>query len=146
MRLMMFAVTAVAALAATVPAVAAPGDEAKLKAIEVQWGKALLKGDTATIATFTAPEWVLQSDGPAPETRAESLKSLASGKSKFTSYTVRDMRVTVMGDVAFVIGYDDEKSSYDGHDTSGTYSFMDVFQRRGGKWQALATHVSKVTH
>ncbi|MGL4314197.1 MAG: nuclear transport factor 2 family protein [Sphingomonas sp.] len=127
-----------------VPASAAPGDEAKLKAIEVAWGKALIKGDTKALKSFTAPEWTLQSSAPKPATRAESINDVATGKQKMASYSVRDMRVKVIGDIAIVMGYDDEKSSYDGKDTSGTYSFTDVFQRRGGKWVAIATQVGKV--
>jgi ketosteroid isomerase-like protein len=127
-----------------VPATAAPGDEAKLKAIEVAWGKALVKADTNAIKTFTAPEWTFQGSGPKPQTRAEALADLASGKEKLTSYAVRDLRVKVIGDVAYVAGYDDEKSSYDGKDTSGTYGFLDVFQRRNGKWVALVTQGGKV--
>ena len=146
MRFLPIMLAAPLAIASAAPALAAPGDAAKLKAIEVAWGKALVKGDTKTIEGFTAPEWTFQGSGAKPATRAEMMAELASGKEKLTSYTVRDMRVKVMGDVAYVAGYDDEKSSYDGKDTSGTYGFLDLFQRRGGKWVALVTQGGKVTN
>lgn len=144
MRILPMILAAPLAVICAAPALAAPGDEAKLKEIEVAWGKALLKGDAKTIEGFTAPDWTFQGSGTKPSTRAEMMAELASGKTKFASYTVRDMRVKVMGDVAYVAGYDDEKSTYDGKDTSGTYSFLDVFQRRGGKWVALVTQGGKV--
>jgi ketosteroid isomerase-like protein len=145
MRSLLLAISCSAGLLAAVPAAAAANDEATLKAIEVKWGQALLKGDAATVNGLTAPEWTIQSSTPKPISRADAAKDMTSGRQKFTSYAVRDMRVRVMGDVAVVMGYDDEKSSYDGKDTSGTYSFTDVFQRRGGKWLAVATQVGKVT-
>jgi hypothetical protein len=56
-----------------------------------------------------------------------------------------DVNVRVMRNVAIVQGMDDEKSSYKGKDGSGTYSWTDVFEKRGGKWVAIASQVTKVT-
>jgi hypothetical protein len=39
---------------------------------------------------------------------------------------------------------DDEKSTAKGKDTSGTYTWMDVFEKRDGKWQAVASQITKV--
>jgi hypothetical protein len=43
-----------------------------------------------------------------------------------------------------VQGYDDETSSEKGKDTSGTYSWTDVFQKRNGHWVAVASQTTKV--
>lgn len=143
MRIINMLLVSALALAAS-PASAAPGDEAKLKAIEVAWGKAMVKADISALERIMAPEYVFQGGGPKPQTRGQMNADLKSGKQKLESYTVRDLRVRVMGNMAYVMGYDDEKSSYDGKDTSGTYGFMDVFQRRNGRWVALATQGGKV--
>ena len=43
-----------------------------------------------------------------------------------------------------VTGSDVEKSSYKGKDTSGKYVWTDVFMMRGGRWQAVASHTTKL--
>ncbi len=48
------------------------------------------------------------------------------------------------GDTAVVHGLETEKSSYKGKDTSGQYRFTDVFVKRNGRWQAIATQVTRV--
>jgi hypothetical protein len=54
------------------------------------------------------------------------------------------MKVRIFGDVAVVTGSDDEKSSYKGKDTSGHYVWIDVFVKRKGKWQAVASQSTLV--
>ena len=140
----LFAAVPAIALGLSAPALAAPSDEAMLKQAEVRWGKALIAKDAATLKSIIAPDWTMQSDAPAPVSRAQSLADNASGKSTITAYATRDIRVRLLGNAAVVQGFDDETSSYDGKDTSGTYSWTDVFVRRAGKWVAIATQVSKV--
>ena len=135
---------AATALVLAVPAYAAPGDEAALKAIEVRWGQAFVKGDAKALRTIIAPEWTVQGTGPERTTRAASLAEIENGKRVTASYTPRDMKVTVLGNIAVVQGFSDEKSTFGSKDTSGTYSWTDVFQRRGGKWVAIVTQSGKV--
>jgi len=37
----------------------------------------------------------------------------------------------------------EEKSKYEGRDTSGHYHFTDVWVKTNGKWQAVASHGSR---
>jgi hypothetical protein len=43
-----------------------------------------------------------------------------------------------------VQGSDDEKSTHNGKDTSGTYTWTDVFQKRGGRWMVIASQDTPV--
>ena len=49
------------------------------------------------------------------------------------------MKVRVFGNTAVVTGSDDEKSSYKGKDTGGHYVWTDIFVKRNGRWQAVAS-------
>jgi len=60
------------------------------------------------------------------------------------SMTNHDVHVRLMHGIGIVQGMDDEKSTFKGKDTSGTYTWMDVFEMRDGKWQAVASQVTKV--
>jgi ketosteroid isomerase-like protein len=114
------------------------GVEQALMQMERDWTEASLKKDAATLGKILADDWVGQ--GPTGiATKAEALADLKSGDNKLDSITLGDMKVRVFGDTAVVAGSDDEKSSYKGKDTSGHYTWTDVFVKRQGRWQAAAS-------
>ena len=49
------------------------------------------------------------------------------------------------GDMAIVLGLETEKSKIHGKDMSGQYRFTDVFVKRDGRWQAIASPLSRVS-
>ncbi len=112
--------------------------EKALMQMERDWTEAGLKKDAATLDKILAEDWVGQGPtGVVP--KAEALADLKSGDNKLESITLGDMKVRVFGDTAVVTGSDDEKSSYKGKDTSGHYTWTDVFVKRQGRWQAAAS-------
>ena len=74
-----------------------------------------------------------------PLPRLRGTTSSGSGENKVESQTLGEMKVRVFGDVAIVTGSDDEKSSFKGKDISGHYVWTDVFVKRNGQWQAVAS-------
>ncbi len=116
--------------------------EQSLMQMEREWVEAAQKKGTDTLNRILADDWVGQ--GPTgTATKAEALAELKSGDSKLESITLGDMKVRVFGDTAVVAGTDDEKSSYKGKDTSGHYTWTDVFVKRQGKWQAVASQSTR---
>jgi ketosteroid isomerase-like protein len=117
--------------------------EQSLMQTEREWVEAAQKKDAATLDRILADDWVGQ--GPTgTATKAESLADLKSGDNKLESITLGDMKVRVFGDTAVVTGSDDEKSSYKGKDTSGHYTWTDVFVKRQGRWQAAASQGTRM--
>jgi len=112
--------------------------EEQLMQTERDWTEAGLKKDAAALDKILADDWVGQGP-PGTVTKAEALADLKSGDNKLESITLGDMKVRVLGDTAIVTGSDDEKSSYKGKDTSGHYTWTDVFAKRNGRWQAVAS-------
>jgi ketosteroid isomerase-like protein len=120
------------------------GIEQALIQMERDWTEAALKKDTVALDKILADDWVAQ--GPTGvSTKAETLADLKSGNYKLESQTLADMKVRVFGDTAVVTGSDDEKSSYKGHDTSGHYTWTDVYVKRQGRWQAAASQGTRIT-
>ncbi|MGH6888972.1 MAG: nuclear transport factor 2 family protein [Rhizomicrobium sp.] len=141
-------ITACAAvLAMTFPAAAAGMAAApqQLVDLETAWSKAMTQRDTAAISTIVADDWIGQNDSGKPENKTAYLAEIKSGDMSAASMTNHDVHVRLLHNVALVQGADDEKSSYNGKDTSGTYTWMDVFEMRGGKWVAVASQVTKVS-
>lgn len=143
MKLAITVMTAAVLMMGAASAAGADATEQKLMDIETATAKAFMQADTAAMSGILADDWMVQ-EASGRHNRAEMLAEMKSGKYKVTSMTNHDMHARVMGNVAFVQGMEDEKSTYGGEDTSGTYSWTDVFEMRGGKWVAVATQVTKV--
>ncbi len=112
--------------------------------MERDWTEAALKKDVATLDKILADDWVGQGiTGSA--TKAQALADLKSGDSKQDSVTLGEMKVRVFGNTAVVTGSDDEKTSYKGKDTSGHYTWTDVFVKLQGRWQAVASQGTLMT-
>ena len=109
--------------------------------LEHEWYEASLKNDTATLDKIIADDWVGQGP-PGAFTKAQALADMKSGDSKLESGTLGDLKVRVFGDTAVVAGSDVNKSSYKGKDTSGHFNWTDVFVKRHGHWQAVASQLT----
>lgn len=118
-------------------------DTAILKQIERDWAAAFVHKDRAALSRILAPDW----RGQYPwgnENRPQALAAVVSGAANVQSMMLGEMRVRVFGDIAFIMGSDDERSSYAGKDTSGHYSWTDIFARRNGHWLAIASQLTSL--
>ncbi len=133
---------ALAASAAGAYAAATPGDE--LVQLEANWSKAMVAGDYATVDKIIASDWVGQNHTGKPLNKSEFMAMFKDGKVKMAAMKNHDVHVRMFGEMAVVQGADDEKSVETGKDSSGSYTWTDVFQRRDGHWVAVASQVTKV--
>jgi ketosteroid isomerase-like protein len=120
------------------------GDEQVVTKLEEEWAAALVKNDLSVVDRVAAPEWMLTLPDGQMMSKSQSDADMKSGVLKFESFHLDEMKVKVYGDTAIVFGLETEKSTYKGEDMSGQYRFTDVFIKRDGKWQCVATHTSKV--
>ncbi|MGZ3375724.1 MAG: nuclear transport factor 2 family protein [Phenylobacterium sp.] len=145
MRVPMISMAVATALLVGFAAQAATPAEQELINIEAQWSKAGVDHDIAAVDRIVAADWTGQDKSGKVTHKADILADMKSGKAKSTAVTNRDLSVRILGDVAVVQGSDDEKSMYDGVDTSGAYTWTDVFQKRGGHWVVFASQVTPVS-
>jgi len=136
---------AMAAVPASLMAQGPPDTIAQhLIALEQQWNDAILRNDRTAAAAFMAEEWTeITSDGSVL-TRAEDLDELVGGYHA-TSLRLSDIAVHIYDNAAVVSGTSDEQSSYRGKDTSGRFRWMDVWVRRAGRWECVASTVARIT-
>jgi ketosteroid isomerase-like protein len=131
--------------AAKKPAKAGSSAAEDLKQVERDWIAGQMAGDADKIGSLLADDWAgLNSDGKKAN-KQQYLADYKSGAEKFQSIEVGPMDVRVFGNIGVVQGSDTEKSTYKGKDTSGKYVWMDVFQKKDGKWKAVRSEVTKVT-
>jgi ketosteroid isomerase-like protein len=118
--------------------------EKELIQLEDGWAAALLKADVAYIDQILASDYLDTDDTGTITTKAQDLANLKSGDLKFAVFVPDDYRVHVYGDTAVVMGRNTQQAQFKGADISGQYRWTDTWAKRGGIWQCVATHVSKV--
>jgi ketosteroid isomerase-like protein len=118
--------------------------EQKIADYEAALGQAMIHKDVATLSNLVADDWTIQSDSGSTGTKAGFIDDVKSGALVVTTFKLHDLHVHVLGNVAFVQGFDDEESSYKGKSSNGTYNWMDVWVNRNGHWVSVATQLTRV--
>lgn len=119
---------------------AATADEQALLNMEARFAKAFVAKDYAAVAGMYADDYHGRgSSSMTLDSKTSFLAPLKSRKLVFTSMVNHDLHAYVHGDTGYVLGADDEKTMYDGKDMSGTFMWLDVYQKRGGRWQLIAS-------
>jgi len=112
--------------------------------LEAKWSASALTQDTKVLDAILAPDWVGRGPSGKQNNKAKALAEAKDPTSKVTAIKNHDVVVRAYGNIAVVQGYDDETSTDKGKDSSGTYSWTDVFQNRNGHWVAIASQTTKV--
>jgi ketosteroid isomerase-like protein len=131
-------------LACTATAQNIPATEKKIANLEAALGQAMIHKDIATLSNVVADDWTIQNDSGAMGTKAGFISDVQSGALVVTTFKLHDLHIRVLGNVAFVQGFDDEESSYKGKPSNGTYNWLDVWEKRGGRWVSVATQLTRV--
>jgi uncharacterized protein (TIGR02246 family) len=120
--------------------------DAELKAIEQQWLDAYQKSDAAFIKNLEAEDYsIVEPDGTVT-TKAQDVKSVTDKKFVLKSATMSDFKCRMLGDNNAVVTAALKMSGTDdGKEFSGDYRALDVFEKKDGKWMAVASQLTKVS-
>jgi ketosteroid isomerase-like protein len=137
---------AIAALCAVAPLCAQTPSpiERDLIKLENDWSMAWQKKDAAFLQKLFADEYLDTDQDGATFTKPQELANVPAAAFTLTSFALSDLKVHVYGVAAVVTGRNTIKGLWKGKDASGAYRFTDVFVKRDGRWQAVATHGSRV--
>jgi len=117
--------------------------EQKVIQMERDWAEAMMRNDPSVIERIEADDYAYVMDGMQggkPGDVEEAKRHAYAGTAKLT-----DMHVRVFGDAAIVTGKAALRDAkYKGKDVSGDYLFTDVFVKRSGRWQVVASHSNRV--
>jgi len=118
--------------------------EAEITQLEDDWRTARIKGDTAFLETFYAKDLVIQGMNGSALPRDQDIALFATGQIKPDFIDHGPLRIQVLGDTAVVTGVDHLGGTYKGHSGEMNLRFTDVFFRRDGRWQLVATQATRV--
>lgn len=112
--------------------------------IEKEMLAAVLKGDASANQRYLADTFVFTGPDGEREDKGQMVNDLKSGDLKLQSASLDDAKIQVYGDTAIVTYSSTDKGTYKGKDISGNTRWTDVFVRRSGRWQLVATHGSRI--
>ena len=135
------ATTSSSSAAAPVSATAPAEDvEATIAQLERNWVQAIVKKDTAALERILADDFNGTSPTAHTYTRTAAVNDIKSASYVVDSMELDEISVNVYGNTAVALTSQEEKSRYDGRDTSGHFHFTDVWVNRDGRWQVVASH------
>ena len=126
--------------------------EAEVIRIEREWYNATKTHNADAAKGFLADNAVIVYPDGTSATKADEIRSIESGAMSSDSYEMVESKVTVISaDSAFITGRSvikNGKYNVPGQkkpiDISGEYRFLDVYARRDGKWQVMASQAVKI--
>lgn len=119
--------------------------DTELKAIEQQWLDAYIKGDAAFLKNLLAEDFTIVEPDGTVSTKADDIKSVTDKKFVLKSATMSDYKCRMLGDNNAVVTVALKMSgSNDGDEFSGDFRAIDVFEKKDGKWMAVATQLTKI--
>ena len=118
--------------------------ERELIKLEHEWADAVVRGDLAVLDRIEANDLIVTDPDGKVSNKAQDLADVKSGAFKAESIKLDDMKVQVYGDTAVVTGRTTMKGQYNSRDISGQYRWTDVFVKRQGRWQVVATHACQI--
>ena len=126
--------------AATVaPAVPTEDVESTVMQLEKDWVSAIEKKDTAALDRLLADDFVGTSPTSHTYTKTQAIRDITDARYVVDTMELHDVSVNVYGTTAVSFTSQEEKSKYERQDTSGHYHFTDVWVKKGGRWQAVAS-------
>ena len=126
--------------------------EAELTKMETEWAGAAKTKDANVVRRILADDIVLTYPDGSTGTKNDEVQLIETGAITAESWDMHETKVTVLdADAAFITGrtvikngkLKDPKSQQT-IDITGEYRFLDVYAKRNGRWQAVASQVTKI--
>jgi ketosteroid isomerase-like protein len=126
--------------------------EAEILKLEREWADANKTHNVEAVTRILADSAVIVYPDGKTATKADEVRAIESGSITADTFEIADPKVTVIdGDSAFITGrgvITNGKNVVAGQkkpiDISGEYRFLDVYAKRDGKWQVVASQATKI--
>ncbi len=126
--------------------------EAEIIKLDREWADANKTHNSEAVKRIVGDNAVIVYPDGSTATKADEVKTVESGSITADSFEILEPNVTVIdGDSAFITGrgvIKNGKNVVPGQkkpiDISGEYRFLDVYAKRDGKWQVVASQATKI--
>jgi|ERR1700733_973839 len=119
-------------------------DPTAIKQLEQDMGDAMVRVDIDKLNQIYADDFATIGSSAKVITKKDLLGDFESFHDKLESFETGPMDVQVFGNVAVVHGSVTEKRIRDGKDASGEFVWMDLLEKRAGKWVVVRSAGARV--
>ena len=128
--------------------------QGELMKLEREWAAAAQNHNAEPVRRIVADDVIMVYPDGTTGTKADEVQTIESGAITADGWDMLDPKVTVIdANSAFITGrsvikngkYKDPNQKKP-IDISGEYLFLDVYAKRDGKWQAVASHATKIAN
>jgi ketosteroid isomerase-like protein len=121
-----------------------PAAVSAIKQIEQDMGDAMVRADMDKLGEIYADDFATVASSGKIVTKKDLLSNFESFHDKLESFENGPINVQVFGNVAVAQGTVTEKRTRDGKDVSGDFVWMDLLEKRAGKWVVLRSAGARV--
>jgi ketosteroid isomerase-like protein len=121
-----------------------PSDVDTIKQLEQDMGTAMIAGDIDKLSRIYADDFATVGSSGKVTTKEDLLHDFKSFHDKLEWFENGPMDVQVYGNVAVAHASVKERRSRDGKDTSGQFVWMDLLEKRDGKWVVVRSAGAKL--
>jgi len=131
----------------TLPAVAQTSssdanDVKTLEKLNEDWIHSYPGKDTATLGRIFADDLIMITPNGAKLSKKECIANLASQRQQIASTKVDKVQVRLLGNIGLVMAEASFISLDNGKEVPGRTNYLDVYEKRNGRWVAIAAHVT----
>jgi ketosteroid isomerase-like protein len=121
-----------------------PADIAAIKQLAQDMGDAMVHVDIDKLSQIYADDFITVGRSGKVITKADILNDFRSFHDKLESFENGPIDVQVFGNVAVSNGSVTERRIRDGNSADGVFLWMDLLQKRAGKWQVVRSAGSRI--
>jgi len=118
-------------------------DAAAIKSLNTAWIHSYMTKDTAIVSRIWADDIVLINPADKKITKPEMLHNMVSGPD-MQSAVVDTADVRLLGNVGLIMAHVTFTFALDGKVTTGHTGYLDVYEKRNGRWVCIAAHVTSL--
>jgi uncharacterized protein DUF4440 len=120
------------------------GPGADLQALEHEWASAVKHQDAVAIDRLQAAEYVFTDPAGQVWTKTRELDTIRAGDLQIDSFELSDVKVQLYDSAAVVTLRAVWQGNFRGVDISGPQRMTDVFVKREGHWQCVASQATRI--
>lgn len=119
-------------------------DEQQIKGLQVEFVKAILKGDTSFYEKYYANDaFSIHGQGQV-YTKAQEIADLKSGSLKYDSYTIGDQKIHIDGSTAVVVTLASGKGLLESKPFNQDFRTTYVWVKQEGNWKLVLRQVTRI--
>jgi ketosteroid isomerase-like protein len=121
-----------------------PDAEKEVAGLSVQYTGALVRADTALLDGILADDWMVIDPAGNVTTKADAIKSVREGQTRFLSMDKSQAKVRCYGEAAVVTGLLHARLTIGGQGFDNPVRFTEVYVRRAGRWRCVSIQLTRL--